>query len=557
MAQMIPADPPSAQTGLRAERALFEALRDGLPSDYIVYYSLHYLGDRANQGEVDFLIVHRERGMLVLECKGGGVELRPNGRWVRVHQGRETPMHSPFEQAQKQMHTLVRELGDRMRARFPLVHGYAVAFPFARARDFPLPLDARTEIVLTADDLGAIGRWVERALTFWRAAARTAPPAMSPAEFNRFRRQHLHPELRLIETLGARLKVESAAIERLTDEQLLVLKGCLECRRLRVAGGAGSGKTALALEAARRYAREPGQSVLLICYNRMLAAHLAMTVGGWGDIGGKVDVTTFHALCRRAFDALGVVYEPPNETDAERARKFWEEEAPETLLEALAAEALPRYDAIVVDEAQDFRSDWTSVLEDTLKDREKGSLIVFYDPGQRIFDRKSGLSDIPQTWSLTVNFRNARGIVNVVKELGGVEMEPHPRAPEGEPPTVHAHAGPAKTRAQVDDLVRRLIEKNGVTAEQITVLTPHRRDNSSLKGATELGGVALAEEPQARDGKVLHTTIGAFKGLESDVVILVDIDPADTRCDRRARYVAASRAKLALHVYAKGEWLSP
>jgi superfamily I DNA/RNA helicase len=288
----------------------------------------------------------------------------------------------------------------------------------------------------------------------------------------------------------------------------------------------------------------------------MLAGHLAMTVGSWGPIGGKVDVTTFHALCRRAFDALGVVYSPPDDSNVEQARKFWEEEAPETLLEALAAEALPRYDAIIVDEAQDFRSDWTSVLEETLKDRENGSLIVFYDPGQRIFDRKSGLSDIPQVWSLTVNFRNARGIVDVVRQLGGVDMQAHPRAPDGEPPTVHAHAGPTKTRAHVDDLVRRLIDKNGVEADQITVLTPHRRDNSSLKGATELGGVPLAEEPNERAGKVLHTTIGAFKGLESDVVILVDIDPSDRRCDRRARYVAASRAKLALHVFARGEWLA-
>ena len=137
---------------------------------------------------------------------------------------------------------------------------------------------------------------------------------------------------------------------------------------------------------------------------------------------------------------------------AKRSKRFWEEEAPEALLEALAAKALPKYDAIIVDEAQDFRSDWTS--------------------------------------------------------------------------------------------------------DQITILTPHRRDNLSLKGATELGGVPLADEPGARAGKVLYTTIGAFKGLESDVVILVDIDPSDTRSDRRARYVAASRAKLALHVYAKGDWLA-
>lgn len=71
-----------------------------------------------------------------------------------------------------------------------------------------------------------------------------------------------------------------------------------------------------------------------------------------------------------------------------------------------------------------------------------------------------------------------------------------------------------------------------------------------------LGGVPLADSADARAGKVLHATVGAFKGLESDVVIFLDVDPSDERCDRRARYVAASRAKHALHVVAKGDWLA-
>jgi hypothetical protein len=559
MAQMIPPDPPPRVQGKFAERELWEALRHGLSDDYAVYYGLGLLErERAREGEVDFLVLHRERGMLVVECKGKGVHRGPDGRWYRHFNGRDEPTHNPVEQAQGQVKDLVKELRVRMKGlfpdRFPFVHGHAVAFPLASRQDEALPLDAQDDIVLTADDLRRIGPWVDRALGFWRSSAGKVPEPLSPADYTRFRRQVLHPELHLIETLGSRLAVARAALARLTDEQVQILRGCFEMKRVRIAGGAGSGKTALALEAARRFARAPGSHVLLICFNRMLGAHLGATVKSWGETGGQVDVTTFHALCRRAYESVGRAYAPPPAKDVEAALQFWNHTTPEVLLEALAVGALPRYDAIIVDEAQDLHAEWSLVLEESLKDRAGGRIVSFSDPAQKIFDRPTGVSEVPASYSLTTNFRNSRAIATVVRDLGRVEMEPHPRAPDGEPPQVHAYPGPSKVRAKLDELVGKLVAH--VPPEQITILTPHRREHSSLSGVTELGGVALADSADTRDGKVLHTTIGAFKGLESDVVILLDIDPEDPRSDRRARYVGASRAKLSLHVFAKGDWMA-
>ncbi len=563
MARMIPPEPPPRATGTKAERELWDALHHGLSDEYIVYYSLGLLErERAQEGEVDFLVLHRTRGLLVIECKGGGVRRRSDGRWVRqAPNGREELMrHSPFEQAQGQIKSLVKELRIRMHGmfsdRFPFVHGHAVALPFAANIDEALPLDAQREIVLTSRDLERVDVWVERAFAFWARAAGRLPEPLSPADFRRFQRQILHPELRLVETLGSRFTAEAASIARLTEEQVMILRGCVGMKRCRIAGGAGTGKTALALEAAKRFAREAEKGVLLICYNKMLAAHLAAKVESWGSIDGKIDVTTFHALCHRAYGALGLAYEPPQETDKERSRRFWNDEAPEALLEALAADALERYDAIIVDEAQDFQADWTRVLEESLHDTKTGRIVFFFDPAQKIFERATGLTAAPPTYTLTTNFRNAKAIAGFVRDLGGVDMTPHPRAPDGEAPRVHPLAGPAKTKTRLDELVRTLVESNRVSPNQFAFLTPHRRENSSLRDLTEIGGIPLAETLDARDGKVLHATIGAFKGLESDVVILVDVDPSDERCDRRTRYVGASRAKLALHVFARGDWMA-
>ncbi len=68
--------------------------------------------------------------------------------------------------------------------------------------------------------------------------------------------------------------------------------------------------------------------------------------------------------------------------------------------------------------------------------------------------------------------------------------------------------------------------------------------------------IPLADDPLNRDGKLLHTTIRAFKGLESDVLLLIDVDPSYERCTRLDRYVAASRARQVLHVWGKGDWMA-
>jgi len=113
MAHMIPGVAPRPGLGRRAERALYVALQQGLDDGgWFVYHGLDILEhERAREGEIDldFLLLHREAGLLVLECKGDGVRRTGEGRWVRARgDGGEEPMQSPF--AQEQVKTLVGEL---------------------------------------------------------------------------------------------------------------------------------------------------------------------------------------------------------------------------------------------------------------------------------------------------------------------------------------------------------------------------------------------------------------------------------------------------------------
>jgi superfamily I DNA/RNA helicase len=336
----------------------------------------------------------------------------------------------------------------------------------------------------------------------------------------------------------------SARMVRLTAEQAWVMEALLENRRLRVVGGAGTGKTLLALEAARRLA-EGGVRTLLLCFNRALAAYLEGEVTAWD--AGKARAACFHDLCREAAAELGVPFEEPRDPAARPV--FYNQEAPSVLTLGLQRGCALRWDAVVVDEGQDFDASWWPLVESLLSEPASGFLYVFYDPPQAIFGRRPAVPEVYPVLRLRRNLRNARPIAEALASLAGGELWPDERGPEGAPVQVH-EAGPESERAgRVEAVVRELLRAEGLRPDQIVLLTPHRFEHGSLAGREELAGVPLGRDPAAREGKLLHATISGFKGLESDCVILLDLDPADPRCDRNARYVGASRARHLLHVF--------
>ena len=541
MAQLYPTQWSSTAGGHAAEFAVRSALSATLDDSWHVYHGTHVLSAEGAKTEADFVCLHPEHGLLVLECKGHGVECRPDGSWWRSFRGRVEPLkESPFAQAQRQVKTLLGELKGRLPGVALPHHGSAVVFPFTKLTG-TLPLGARRETAFDEVDLPRLGARVEAALAFY--AQRHDARTLDARSFAALRRA-LEPTLGFVE-VGGPVHEEAKQLVQLSEEQLLVLGGVVGGGRVRVAGSAGSGKTLIALAAAKRLAAE-GKRVLFVCFNRALATHLAKLAPP-GD--GALEVTTFHGLCRQAFGELDVPFHPPS---GAAAGAFWEHEAPMVLLDALASGALAQVDAVFVDEGQDFAADWLTVMEAYLK--PGGTLAIFYDPAQAIFGKRSGLSAAPPTLQLTCNFRNSQRVVDTLRALGVVTLA-HPRSPEGEAPTVREARGAAKDADAVERVVRARL-REGFALESIAVLSPHRRERTCLAGLDSLGEWPLSDDPSDRAGKLLHTTFGAFKGLEADAVIMTDVDPGDPRCDRAARYVAASRAKLRLDVIAKGgDWL--
>ncbi|UOU81088.1 AAA family ATPase [Edwardsiella anguillarum] len=142
----------------------------------------------------------------------------------------------------------------------------------------------------------------------------------------------------------------SQALLDLTTEQMGVLQAIRRVKHAIILGGAGTGKTVLAVEKSRQLS-SAGFRVLLLCYNAPLRQHLASTLS---DV--SVDVETFHSFVHQEARKANLQI-PINPTS-----DWYEREAPQVLREATVHNGT-QYDGIIVDEAQDFDMEWLSVTQ--------------------------------------------------------------------------------------------------------------------------------------------------------------------------------------------------
>ncbi|MFB6264350.1 MAG: NERD domain-containing protein [Bradymonadaceae bacterium] len=567
MATMFPSRAPAVDgPGKRAERMVYERLREALDDDFRVFYDVSYVEpERAGEGQIDFLVAHPTRGLLFLECKGDGVHRDGNGDWYRMESsGTRTYLdESPFEQVRRHQREFVdrtQRQADRLcpgrTGTYPLVYGHAVIFPRTKEEQLGhLPPDAPDPVLLTADDLENLDDPVERAMAFHRRRVDDGERTLDSEAFERLVEEVISPELNLAATIGGTIEMERQRLVELTDDQKRVVEGLFGNDRVAVRGPAGSGKTILALHAARSMARE-GRRVLLVCFTRRLAEDLRERVADMPELPGEIVARHFHGLAREAAERIGADLDfPPREAPEDERRAFWEEEMPLHLAQAFRTGEVEPWSALVVDEAQDFHGLWWEALVEGLVEsggdeaEPAGSkLFTFFDRSQDLFDRGGALPDFETTFDLKENLRNTEAIARFVDRFGDTEMEVPRRAPAGEEPVVRTQSGPRSALGQIEAIVANLCKDEAVSARQIAVVTPHSRPNSSLAGADEVAGIPLTDDPSERDGAVLHGSIGALKGLESDVVILADVDPDDPRCSENALYVACSRARHRLYV---------
>lgn len=520
----------------RSERRFLEVAERDLPANWTVIHGLRIKAGRPlRDQEVDFVVIDPRRGVLIVEVKGGGIE-REGKKWVSVdRKGKRHDIDDPIKQANECLWAILARLRESLPYRGHRVPylGSAVAFPDVALDTVDLGSDLPVEIVIDSGDLKDLKTALDRIFDAYPRSATT----LSASAIKAFCAALRPPSYSLPASLAARLDADRDALDRLTEEQASVLAYLENHRRAAIEGAAGTGKTVLAEMKAAQLAGK-GAEVLFLCFNQGLAESLAQSARNQ-----QFQAKSFHSFCAGCAERAGLAFSPPeHERDKQ---EFWDERAPSILMDAL--ERLPdyRFDAIVVDEAQDFKEDWWTVVECALRGGKDNVLYAFYDPEQQIYG--GGPSDALEVLPVPLkrNCRNTRRIAEHAASLVGIDYEFGPGAKRGLEVESISYDTPEEMVAHVRRQLHRLVHEKGIAAERVTILTTRRLERSDLAGKTSLGNLRLTKRP-VRSQDVRFTSLHAFKGLESDVVILTDVDWNPKSCTNRHIYVAATRARTML-----------
>jgi hypothetical protein len=549
---VVPPDTPSP-----GEIEVFHRLRDDPGTrDWIVLHSLDVAHHRTRiAGEIDFVVLVPGRGIVCVEVKAHTQIRHTGGQWLF---GRgEEPGLSPFKQVSTAMHSIRDWVCDRHPELSGVLFWSCVVFP--RVDLSAVSPEWRTWQLIDQRALGArpISALLTSVLDSGRELvasqrARWLAPVGEPTAPQCEQIAHmLRPEFEVYENPKARRRREDAAIRQFTEEQFEALDDLELNERVVFHGPAGTGKTLLALETARR-AHDAGRRVLLVCFNDLLGTWLQDQAE---PLGPSVVAGTLHQHMLRV---AGIA------VPSDAGPSFWTDELPARATEALIERGDELLvDEIVVDEAQDLlRESFLGFLDYSLRGGLRhGRLRLFGDFDRQALYQAATLSrddlrarHVPDIAfrGLRVNCRNAPRVVRMVRQL--CRLDPDYRRvlrPDDQmTPRIRYYRDAADQQRLLAEALQRLYDER-FSGRDITVLST-RADRGCAAAALTAPpwGDRLRSLRQAGQGHVGYCSIWSFKGMEAPAVVVTDVDTVADDEARALFYVALTRPLHSLTVLA-------
>lgn len=523
----------SEDTSSTAELVLLEAF-DKLPDDFTVLHAVKWIGlKQGTVGEIDFLIAHPTHGVLVLEVKGGVISIQ-QGEWYSTgRNGRISPIKDPCKQADRSRWVLSDHLGDHPQAknlRFAIFP--AIAFPDSRVAGNIRP-DCPQDIFIDLTHLDNLEARLMQIFAYWKAHADVKNSRMDGQKAVDALVSLFVPTRTLQPRIAELFAQENRKIEELTRQQFVILRHLRLHKRAAVVGGAGTGKTLLAIEKTSQLL-EAGYRVLFLCFNQNLKQWLETTLKH-----PNLMIATFHGIAGHAIN-WAKIPKPPGDFYSQVADVLSDATQ---LLQLNQSDKL--FDAIIVDEAQDFEDTWWIPLPDLLKSPVDGVLYVFFDDNQRIYTQMSNIPMRGEPLVLSDNCRNTQHIHAKLFPYIQDRYETVCLGPEGRPVEIIATVTPAATREVLQSLLNRLINVEGLQTKDIMILTAASEKRSQWKKDDRLGNFILSWYLDTEMELAIRvSSIFSYKGLESPVIILTELD-LSSREDIRDQliYVGLSRAR--------------
>lgn len=527
MAIMIPPIPKISTVESR-EVFIFSAL-EKLPDTYYVFHSFQITTSGKGgtyESETDFVVFNVKKGILVIEAKAGKVRYE-NGQWLYSNR---VPMKydGPFNQASRNKYKIknyIESKGNRFDLLQKCAFQHCVCFPSISngvLNSITLPPEAAKPLIITKDDLDDIEKAIER--IYGNIAEKYKQKELSKNAINYLINSVLCPTFDLIPSKSYKRDLAERKFNILLNEQKKLLNFLEEQKSALISGSAGTGKTMIALEKARRHS-ELKERVLFLCFNKKLQEHLEK------EYGNKY--IDFYTIDKFAVDYTGTVMGALNILRTRLEELYINEED-------------FKYDHIIIDEGQDFgkeefeEQDIITLLANIME-QTSGSFYIFYDKNQLV-QSDSVPNYIQEADCKMTLYQNCRNTYNVaMSSMTLLDKDPILRngSIRGETPQM---AIESKVENNIHNL-RRMIDALIIEGyEDIVILTTTSLSKSSIFN------YIVNEKLHHKNKEYIVSTVRRFKGLEANAIIMIDLDEDDLTNDDLLYYVGSSRAKLTLNV---------
>lgn len=508
MARMIP-QTLSTTTRSYAEKKMFAILEKELDDDYVVFHSAWWQAVKyvIEDREGDFIIVHPQRGILILEVKGGNISYDSmNKSW---YQNQFIMKKSPFEQVREIRHAFINFLKKCSNLSTVCV-GQCVAFPDIDAVENGLPSESPRNILLLRPQLEDINRHISSIFDYYSANGNHL--RLGEEGINRII-DLISPKTHFKKYIGNDLSEIHQEILRLTEQQFEILNSLCLQSQCTILGCAGSGKTQLAIEKARQLSQHK-YTTLITCKSLNLSLYIADSLSQ--EIQSNYCVVSHYD---------GVI-------ESYTSRKF---------------------DAVILDEGQDFERNELDVLKKLLTDEE--IFYMFQDSNQNISKNISKyiLQLIPTV--LDKNCRNTKKIFKYAEPFVSCLHNIKSSSIDGRDVVQKIYDSPSNLLAMIEKDISFLVNEEKVNPKQIIILTDmYPLPKSVLASLSKIGQFALRQySPINKERQsILWENIGRYKGLENDIILLIFEKPktlVPNNWDIANKYIGATRAKSYLIVY--------
>ena len=589
MATLIPSRNSCLPRMTAGEKRVSERLEQKLEDDYLLWYDVP-VGPR--QLHPDFVILHPRRGILVLEVKDWKAETIRQADKTQFSLVTERGMvteNNPLLQARSYAVTIKMALerdaalrhpeGSRHAGQLLMPWGFGVVLANLTRKQFD---EGGLEAVLPAHQVICRDELYEtvEAEAFqerlWAMFPQVYPVALTLPQLDRVR-WHLFPEIRVEPGSGqfglfpagghADHALEVPDLVKVMDAQQEQLARSLGGEHRVIHGVAGSGKTMILGFRAMQLARATERPILVLCYNKTLAARLEQLLGERG-LADKVQVYNFHRWCRRMLTSYHVELPPKGE-------RFFEAMV-ERVIEGVDKGRIPRfqYGAVLIDEGHDFEPDWYKLIVQMI-DPSTNSLLVLYDDAQNIYGKPErrklswkslGVQAQGRTTILKLNYRNTLETLAVARAFANELLAAHGADDDGVPlvaPESAGRRGPLpelirtdSASAQLDALIARLRDEHahGRPWGELAVIFRNHWEGEKLHEALNRQDIpsSLADERGKQalfvvKDSVKLVTMHSCKGLEFPFVAIPGLgalpkEGQPEADEARLLYVAMTRA---------------